>query len=984
MLAINLLIITNCCFATDDPPLSSSFRGATEFVKDDVSGTMAQTKEVIDDIFYSGTLNPTIANPANDKITNVVSLLVREDMIMYIPSDFTAKVNIKIDYTLVNGTTGSVNSTFLEVTYTKAGGVKYNARQTIKFDQCRKVKVTIIDVPYKSVAWDVWAVLELENRMLRKRDYVFNYDQVLTPSFPGGEIVVDELPITWPANAEIANGKTHIDIEWTWVDEEALEEYKKNNGGTMDFDADLLFRNNSSRVTISANKNTFRIPALYDGGGNLFYRIRPVQYLESGQVINGKWSAVGFDGITYFTQTSGHSAEQLNWQRTTSFAEEGKNKTVMQYFDGTLRGRQTVTKDNVTRKTVVAETFYDYQGRPAVNILPTPTLNSVISYTKDFNVFDGDPATPKDAFDLMPANNTFCDYQTPPLQFNTLSGAARYYSAANSEVNDGLNKYIPNAQGYPFVQTLYTQDATGRIASQGGVGPVFQLNSIQKADTKYFYGKPDQLELDALFGTEAGDASHYSKNMVRDPNGQYSVSYVDAHGRTVATALAGIPPVSVKPLDSYITTPIRVERELLTTTNNIKDGRSLISTTSLVVPQEDLFQFKYRMSAKDLEMNNCDDEKICYDCYYDLEIRISGGCITPIVEKRTNLTFSNPGNVPNVDLDCLTSASAITAEFDVTLPEGEYDVVKILTVSKRAQDHYRENIFLQNNICKTLQEFIDERTPVMQAQFPCNITCASCTTSLGTYQQYRSAFLTQQGINPLTTVSYENEIKASYDEGMKACDALCKGADNVVASIENAMLDDMTPDEGQYARLDLDLDDDNIINPGEPFNDDYGRYEKYSNRPWNIFNADRYKSPLVQYHNEYGEVEPISVKAFTPQELADNFKAAWAKDLLPLHPEYNKLQKVKQLLLPSYSYDKILRETNTWTEANNNHFIEEVISTGSGTGIVTADPFFSLLPAYSITIKKYIGVDFDVYPNPTPKSLWSMAWMAVMCNSSNT
>ncbi|MCP9751321.1 hypothetical protein EGI32_10095, partial [Ferruginibacter sp. HRS2-29] len=407
-------------------------------------------------------------------------------------------------------------------------------------------------------------------------------------------------------------------------------------------------------------------------------------------------------------------------------------------------------------------------------------------------------------------------------------------------------------------------------------------------------------------------------------------------------------------------------------------------TTSLVVPQEDLFQFKYRMSAKDLEMNNCDDEKICYDCYYDLEIRISGGCITPIVEKRTNLTFSNPGNVPNVDLDCLTSASAITAEFDVTLPEGEYDVVKILTVSKRAQDHYRENIFLQNNICKTLQEFIDERTPVMQAQFPCNITCASCTTSLGTYQQYRSAFLTQQGINPLTTVSYENEIKASYDEGMKACDALCKGADNVVASIENAMLDDMTPDEGQYARLDLDLDDDNIINPGEPFNDDYGRYEKYSNRPWNIFNADRYKSPLVQYHNEYGEVEPISVKAFTPQELADNFKAAWAKDLLPLHPEYNKLQKVKQLLLPSYSYDKILRETNTWTEANNNHFIEEVISTGSGTGIVTADPFFSLLPAYSITIKKYIGVDFDVYPNPTPKSLWSMAWMAVMCNSSNT
>lgn len=53
----------------------------------------------------------------------------------------------------------------------------------------------------------------------------------------------------------------------------------------------------------------------------------------------------------------------LNWQSSVSFVEEGKRKAAVQYYDGSLENRQTVTKDNTTKTTIVAENFYDNQDR---------------------------------------------------------------------------------------------------------------------------------------------------------------------------------------------------------------------------------------------------------------------------------------------------------------------------------------------------------------------------------------------------------------------------------------------------------------------------------------------------------------------------------------------------------------------------------------------------------------------------------------------
>src|SRR5690606_5887542 len=144
--------------------------------------------------------------------------------------------------------------------------------------------------------------------------------------------------------------------------------------------------NNSSRVTLPANQSSFEIPMLYDGEGLLFYRVRPIKIDAKDQVYAGVWTGIPDH---YYHYETGHEPS-LNWQVSTSFAEEGKHKTVIQYFDGTLRNRQSVTKDNDTKTTVIAETLYDYQGRPAINILPAPTLNEVIEHAHNFNRFTTD------------------------------------------------------------------------------------------------------------------------------------------------------------------------------------------------------------------------------------------------------------------------------------------------------------------------------------------------------------------------------------------------------------------------------------------------------------------------------------------------------------------------------------------------------------------------------------------------------------------
>ncbi len=55
------------------------------------------------------------------------------------------------------------------------------------------------------------------------------------------------------------------------------------------------------------------------------------------------------------------------------------------------------------------------------------------------------------------------------------SGASNYYSQMPS-AQGNWQDYVPDAQNFPFVQTEYTPDNTGRIRRQSGVGAEYTIH----------------------------------------------------------------------------------------------------------------------------------------------------------------------------------------------------------------------------------------------------------------------------------------------------------------------------------------------------------------------------------------------------------------------------------------------------------------------------------------------------------------------------
>jgi hypothetical protein len=687
-----ILLICFCgkvVYATQDPPVLQVLNGTS--IKVDSFRTVEDAKFF--DPAYAGKLNPGYL------VKNRVSFKINEGSNYYLQSSFSATVTVWIISTRANNTKDSISKT-LTINYNPAS--LYTNTKTYVFTSAYRVTVRVISVS-SNVGWDVWPALSVENELTSFPSYKFYCDtnaiqSVNHASLPSNT-KADQLPVDWAYSI----GADEYDLEWAYVDSSALKDGVY--GDSTSPNRALIFDNNASRVTITTN--SYNIPLIYDGKGTLFFRVRSVQNQPGGGRTESNWSSSYTNGLGRFEYV-GHE-RAMNWQSTTSFAEEGKRKTVVQYFDGSLRNRQTVTKDNTTNNTIVAESIYDYQGRPVIQVMPAPTLNNVLHYSKNFNLGVNGEYN-KEEFDSLPNPSEYCDFRAGAMSSD--SGAARYYSPNNPEVNTGFNKFIPNAHGFPFSQVEYTPDNTGRVNRQGGVDSTFQLGSGH--ETKYYYGTPDQNELDALFGTEVGHYSHYFKTMVRDGNGQYSVSYADMHGRTIATALAGKPTAKLDTLVSNVSSTI-TETIADSASAVIKD-LSIESKKGLLVPVAGNHTFKYQLSAESLQMQGC-QQLICYDCLYDLRITITDDCNNQKLGGQPFDTTVHNFSLSSIDTSCANPAGAFSFTFTKFLQEGSYEITKTLTVSKAGMDFYRDSVFMKKNSCRTLESFIQEQRLIYQS-FP--------------------------------------------------------------------------------------------------------------------------------------------------------------------------------------------------------------------------------------------------------------------------
>ncbi|MCC7524655.1 MAG: hypothetical protein IT250_07525, partial [Chitinophagaceae bacterium] len=925
----------------------------------------------------------------NTAINNIITFSIDEGSTLYLKSPFKATIVYRLYYSFKNTPTTedslSENQT-LEITYDTAKSNAFSARNSFTFNDAVSVKVKIVSITTTASGWDPIPALKLTNEMRISRTYVFDCEanKVQQINFTAPQANADELTVSWLAS----EGADEYDLEWAYIDNSAYNANAYGAPGTETFKKNI-FKNNASRVTLNSTTHVYNIPLLYEKDGKLFFRVRAIQLTPAGRRTETNWS-----DYNSYEFAAGHQAN-LNWQSSTGFAEEGKRKSVVQYFDGSLRNRQTVTKDNTTNTTVVAESLYDYQGRPVIQVLPSPTINSIIKHTPNFNNFLNSEAAYKDNYDKASTNNDYCNGAAPALDA-AKGGAAEYYSPNNPEKDAGNNKLIPDAKGFPYTETKYLQDNTGRVAAQSGVGPDHRLNSGH--ETKYYYGGADQSELDALFGTEAGDASHYFKNMVRDANGQYSVSYVDMYGRTIATALAGDLPASAKldylpsKQDSYLT------KTLTTPSNNIVKGLVIESSKGLLVSQTGNHEFSYSLLPESVNIKNCKQEDICYSCSYTLEITISDDCGN---KQFGGQPYIYKDVVGNISTGCSNLPALFSRNFNKVLEEGSYTITKKLTIRDEAIKQH-ELSFMENNLCKTVQDFVQEQKNIfLERTNNCAAPCITCRAQLGNSQdEFISRFIADNGLD--ATADRHFAVDA-YNKLLAQCDEWCEVAkpQNYLDQLRLLMRQDVTPPYGQYAKSN-EFTEEGITR----VYDQTGIFGKIADNSTVL----KYQNGLIHYQNEDGSASKVTINrngalvTLTPQQLTveefvANFQPSWGEALVDnLHPEilkYNLLAKSPALNnepavgRTNYDWDADFINTETFDEALQKGYLNPTHYTAATArhprqftpNPSNTDPFFSMhstlrnqMHSYMNNVASGDGKVLD---------MWVAASVAAFCSEQN-
>lgn len=689
------------------------------------------------------------------------------------------------------------------------------------------------------------------------------------PTRTDGSLADGNLYVSWDVKAE-AEG---YELEWTYVSNQGATELQTLSKADI-YLRDYLFRNNSSRVVTQSTG--YFIPLVYEKG-LIIFRVRAIgKNLSNGVLtdVRSEWSIIENQTSLlnvpdeYIFTFSGLETN-LNWQSSISFAEEGKNKASVSYHDGSLRNRQTVTRMNTDQHAIAGETLYDYNGRPVIQTLPAPIDGSQennLNYRRDLNIKDGGTKITKSDYDAATPGST-CTPVAP--QLSTVSGASEYYSSQNGQ--DILNKeYIPDAKKYPYTQTHYTNDNTGRISIQSGVGDAHKMGSGH--ETRYMYGAPLQSEISRLFGNQVGLSGHYKKNTVIDANGQVSVSYLDLDGKVIATALAGNNNTGLDNLNGDNTRT--VSSNLISDASNIVDSdhRGKTMQYAFTVTTPSTYTFDYEMTAgihtvSCTSLNSTSPVELKLAGVFDATISLYTSCNVPV--------FS--------DLVSTTESFGITATAQVVpytrtvdaeqMQVGEYRLVKSVRINQTKLNDYLTKYLSNNTYTCVLTDDHFQAHAFDDIDFSgCGITCTEC----------------KQKIDDLIEEVESKNVSLSAEEKSNLydrCNTVCLESITCLSSLY-AMTGAMSPD-GQYGKVrgpeegNISVDVNNQASALDPTSRDASTNSDPSITPelfpMSIFNATNTLQPNLFLRTNYDFHRadwrrPIKVTPAQGDPLKVNFK----------------------------------------------------------------------------------------------------------------
>lgn len=907
----------------------------------------------------------------------------------------------------------------LSIHYDPAKGVAYKAKDFFMLENAvwARIKVTKVNVPILGLDTAFYLQLQYEGEKVFTPVASQSPASIsFQPSSNNGYLKATWEPLEWAERYE---------LEWTFVDDYDISGNKPASSLSYDF------RFNASRVSLLNTE--YEIPMVFESG-YVICRVRAIGIKGSNfdEIVNGWWnfpeSASGIPSdATHVYRVSGsavHQQDNMNWQYTGSFGGDELHKEAVKYMDGTLRSRQTVSTAHTDQNLIVSETYYDYQGRPGVKTLPAPvkpvapstgstsitlgggsgnpfqpgyhllnlpgyhgTLNislvtdlfsyrstqPKIAYQKNFNLNPSGQPYSKADFDVDRGSS--CDAAALPM--STSSGVGKYYSAENNE-QDEQQAYVPDAQGYPFTQATYTPDKTGRIAIVANAGEVLKMGNGH--NQHYYYGTPAQKELDRLFGSDAGTANQYTKEMLIDENNQAHITYKDLKGRVVATGLSGDAPAALAPIPHG--DAVAINLHLLEEDNRIDEAnQSILSNKTLLISKTTAVSFTYALTPPAYSTRYCDGTNVCYDCVYDLEIDVKDECGALLWHVAQ----------PIGSLAALTSCSStpVNLSQSVTLNAGNYYISKKLTISENAINSYLADY--RNRICVQPVEPFLPAAGLANGADPCNAGCNTCPTVT-----INQSYTVTQRDGSTRTVSYPIS-KLGSNSGN--CTLLC--GQEVTSPCKTAllaMLSDVSPG-GQYAEF-RDTTVRDAINPSGITNPAIFQLSVLNEANQLPVRNANWRNPGFAYQNKNGteayiELNEDDLPAHMEVDIIDRdgkrfvkpqylnrvedfisyWQPQWANSLVMYHPEYGYYAWCINHS-STYSYDSLMRVTDTYSRAQTHNLINHRSLNCSN------DPFFTAEPAARVPMMNMLEhfTSLSGYPD---FNIEEATYLTVNCNNVN-
>jgi hypothetical protein len=535
--------------------------------------------------------------------------------------------------------------------------------------------------------------------------------------------------------------------------------------------------------------------------------------------------------------------------------------------------------------------------------------------------------------------------------------ANMYYSALNTNKQIGFNAFIPDAEGYPIQLSEYSNDANDRLVRQGGVGATFQLSSGR--ETKYYYGKASRAEINRLFGTDVGFQNFYFKNMVVDPNGQVSITYLDQNQRTIATSLSGEAGEKsiIKNTNNQGNKPI--DYDLLEAQDFVKNVSDL-NTSGVVthlVPGTQTVYFTVEVDSA-LYTENC-KKPFCSQCYYDLTIRIKSHCnplFSEVVERYSNYKISD-----SIPLICQNAFKKIQKDFQAKLIAGAYYISAEIRIPDTFLEVYTQKYIEQGECIPTVDSFIRKHRKILEAsEANCIKDCETCNTLYGdidkTKARLRVKYAELFGENPNQfDASTENMIEALANSYAIRCNDICT-EESPCKKYEEMMISDIGPG-GQYGLL-YDttnthfwntLENDEVLKNNISF---IAFFENLRRRPgWRLGNLSiimqnpaayqMLRDQVTQYKENILNVSPTF--DFNNQNDIDLLVNIWDKviNINEFHPEWDYLRYCEENEAHLKFVENELPNIKTWNDAvKKGMFISQ-----STIRIDLKDPFFKDKPS---------------------------------------